>query len=242
MANGIGRRQIAAVATLSPSTIDSLIYGNPRTHRPPARRIRPDTANRLLAISVTPANKAPGRHTDAGPSIRRLRALAANGWSPTAIAGELSICPARIARILKSANVTVATATAIRILYDRAGDTPPHTCTERHRHAAENAWARARRQGWLPPIAWDNIESDAEPSHAAPGRHPNGAFDIDEIAIERAMNGDEVKINGSERDEVIRRLTDRGYPVRHIADRLHTTARTVTRRRAANRAKQAALH
>jgi plasmid maintenance system antidote protein VapI len=234
MANGIGRRQIATLTTLSPSTIDNLIYGNPRAHRPPTGRIRPDTANRLLAISVTPANKAPGRYTDAGPSIRRLRALAAIGWSPTAIACELSICPARIARILKAANVTVATATAIRILYDRAGDTPPQTFTEQQRDGAETARARARRQHWAPPMAWDNIESDAEPSHAEPGRHPNGPFDIDEIAIERAMNGDQVKINGPERDEVIRRLTERGYSVRNIADRLNTTARTVSRRRAAH--------
>jgi hypothetical protein len=235
MANGIGRRQVAALATLSPSTIDSLIYRNPRTHRPPARRIRPGTANRLLAISVTPANKARGSYTDADPTIRRLKALAAIGWSPTAIAGELRICPARIARILKSANVTVATAGAIRSLYDRAGDTPPPTYTKKQRDSAEKARTRARRYRWSPPMAWDNIESDAEPNHSELRRRPSSSLDIDEIAVERAMNGDQVRLSGAERDEVIRRLTEKGYPVREIADRLRTTARTVSRRRSAAR-------
>ena len=54
----------------------------PRTNRPatdPA--IRPETAQRLLAIAVTDANRASRSHVDATGTRRRLQALVAIGWT-----------------------------------------------------------------------------------------------------------------------------------------------------------------
>jgi DNA-binding NarL/FixJ family response regulator len=58
---------------------------------------------------------------------------------------------------------------------------------------------------------------------------------MDEIAIERAVAGDNISyddLTAAEQQEVVRRLTARGSSVRDIAARLGTTKRTVSRRRA----------
>lgn len=62
--------------------------------------------------------------------------------------------------------------------------------------------------------------------------HAMSDYHLDEVAVERAMNGDPVALTKAERAEVVRRLTARGLPVRQIAERLHTTSRTITRVRA----------
>ena len=59
--------------------------------------------------------------------------------------------------------------------------------------------------------------------------------DLDEIAIERALAGDGVRLEHltpAEQDEVVRRLTERGKSIRDIAEQLATTKRTISRRRA----------
>jgi DNA-binding NarL/FixJ family response regulator len=61
------------------------------------------------------------------------------------------------------------------------------------------------------------------------------AYDIDEIAVERALAGDGVfydDLTSAEQQEVVRRLTARGRSIRDIATQLATTKRTVSRRRA----------
>jgi DNA-binding CsgD family transcriptional regulator len=52
---------------------------------------------------------------------------------------------------------------------------------------------------------------------------------LDEIAIERAMHGDPVRLRPTERVEVVRRLTARKLSTNQIADRLGITPRTVSR-------------
>ena len=59
---------------------------------------------------------------------------------------------------------------------------------------------------------------------------------IDEVAVRNAMDGRPVQLSRRERDEAVRRLTELHYSLRQIAELLHVTARTVTRRRSANRA------
>ena len=58
---------------------------------------------------------------------------------------------------------------------------------------------------------------------------------VDEIAIERALDGDGVRLEHltpSEQNEVVRHLTGRGKSIRDIAEQLAATKRTICRRRA----------
>lgn len=54
---------------------------------------------------------------------------------------------------------------------------------------------------------------------------------IDEIAVERAMHGEPVRLTRAERLEVVARLTARGYSLNQIAERLHSSRRRVERAR-----------
>jgi hypothetical protein len=60
--------------------------------------------------------------------------------------------------------------------------------------------------------------------------------EIDEIAVERAVAGDGIRLNQltpDEHAEAVRRLTEHGKSIRDIANQLNTTKRTVSRRREA---------
>jgi DNA-binding NarL/FixJ family response regulator len=84
-------------------------------------------------------------------------------------------------------------------------------------------------------MAWDNIDTDRS---RYPGP-PDVTDDLDEIAIERAVAGDGMRLEHltiAEQKEVVRRLTEQGKSIRDIADQLATTKRTVSRRRIATHA------
>lgn len=88
--------------------------------------------------------------------------------------------------------------------------------------------------GWPPPLAWDDIDTNPTPPAPDAGQLAQ-RNDIDEIALERALAGDNISyddLTPVEQHEVIRRLTARGTSIRGIAAQLGTTKRTVSRRRA----------
>ena len=69
--------------------------------------------------------------------------------------------------------------------------------------------------------------------------HTRTDDDLDEIAIERALAGDGVRLEHltpAEQDEVVRRLAERGMSIRDLAQQLATTKRTTSRRRASTKA------
>ena len=234
MAAGIGLRRIAELARLPYGTVASLVYGSPRSGRTPSGRIRPHTATQLLAITATTEARAPGALIDATGTRLRLQSLVLNGWSLAGLARRLGRSPDHLPSALKAAAVTIATSQAVRALFDELWDTAPPTRTHTERITATKARNRAARQGWLPAMAWDDMDDGTQPPR--PGIDSGCSTDIDEIAVERAMDGDHVRLTVAERDEAVRRLTSKGYSVRQIAEYLGTTTRTVMRRRAADRA------
>jgi DNA-directed RNA polymerase specialized sigma24 family protein len=139
--------------------------------------------------------------------------------------------------------LTVRTALAVDDLYERLWNTAPPQTTTAERDNADRARTAARACGWLPPLAWDDIDTDPErgsyatacPSDPDDPDDLDDLDDLDEIAIDRAVAGDGVHLDdltSAEQAEVIRQLTRRGKSLRDIADILHTTTRTVSRRRA----------
>jgi hypothetical protein len=132
---------------------------------------------------------------------------------------------------MTSPSVTVRTAQDVGELYERLSPTPPPRSTGQQRATADAARAHAAEQGWRPPLAWDDIDTDPTPE-PTPGTRPPD--DVDEIAIERALAGDGVgydNLTPAEQHEVIRHLTERGRSIRDIAAQLATTKRTISRRR-----------
>jgi hypothetical protein len=231
-AAGIGVERIAQLAGLSVSHIRQLAE-TCHNGRPTTQRVRPSTATRILHIDIHNASRAPRSLVDATGTRRRLQALVAIGWPVELLAEDLGRRPCSLRRSMTSQSVTARTARDVATLYQRLWNVSPPRTTDRERAAADAAQAHAAVQGWLPPLAWDDI--DAQPASPTPSDEPSRPNDIDEIAVERALAGDGVlydDLTSAEQEEVIRRLTAHGKSIRDIAAQLATTKRTVSRRRA----------
>jgi len=232
----IGYEQISRLSGTSSTHVREIAGVVARSgHRPPIRRIRADLAARLLAIEPTPANRAAHCPVDATGTRRRLEALVAIGWPPARLAELLGTTRAGLRRTMTSPTITERTARPVRDLYNRLWDTQPPRNTAAERDAADTAGAHAAQHAWATPLAWDDIDTDPRP----PGDQPPKGGQVnprclDEIAINRAVAGDRIRLGDltpAEQAEAVHRLTQHGKSIRDIADLLATTKRTVSRRR-----------
>jgi hypothetical protein len=231
-AAGIGVERIAHLAGLSVRYIRELAEHS-RGGSSGTRRVRPDTATRILDIGISDASRAPHSRLDATGTRRRLQALIAIGWPTELLAAQLGRRPNSLQRSMTGESITARTAHDVATLYERLWNTRPPRGTGDQRAAADAARAYAAAQGWLPPLAWDDIDTDPTPTPPT-SRLPRGNA-IDGIAVERALAGDNITyddLTPVEQQEVIRRLSARGTSIRDTAALLGTTKRTVSRRRA----------
>lgn len=99
-------------------------------------------------------------HIPATGTMRRLQALAAIGYGSAAIAQETGVHTRHVTKLRDGdlAHVRVLTAARIATVYDRLSHLPITT------RAGNITRAVAARHGWAPPLAWDNIDTDREPS------------------------------------------------------------------------------
>lgn len=230
--SGVGLTRIAKLANTSLSHIRALVSTDP-SGQPTTVRVRPSTADRILAIEASAASSAPGARVDATGTRRRLQALMAIGWPLQAIAAHLGRTAANLGRSMDRASINAETARQIAELYELIWNKRPPQTTAAQRTASAKARGHAQQQGWLPPLGWDDIDNDPDPD---PGPPTNSVEDIDEIAVERAVTGDGIRLENltpAEQAEAVRRLTERGKSIRDIAAQLATTTRTVSRRRLA---------
>jgi Bacterial regulatory proteins, lacI family len=155
---GVGRRRVAALSGVSTGTVSRILYGRPG--RPPVRGVRRETAAAILAVRPGAGALAPSAHVDAAGTHRRLQALVAAGWSQSQLAALLGMLPGNFGQVMKRGQVTVATAGAVRDLYDDLWDQPPPEGTHREKIAASRARNHARARGWVPPLGWDDSPED----------------------------------------------------------------------------------
>ena len=228
----IGVEQIAMLAGISTSHVRGLGHHG-GDGDPGIRRVRPETAQRLLGIRIDQTNRAPHSHVGATGTRRRLQALIAVGWPHDELAARLGRRSAGLRRSMQSDSVTARTARDVTTLYEQLWNLQPPQSTDEQRAAVDAARTLAAERDWLPPLAWDDIDTDPDPRHHTENAGTDD--ELDEIAIERALAGDGVRLEHltpAEQDEVVRRLTERGKSIRDIAQQLATTKRTISRRRA----------
>lgn len=84
---GVGLKTVAKVSGVAHGALWKIVYGVPSIGRPPSKRIRPETSEKILA--VTPADIADGGRVDAGPSWAVLDQLIASGMPKVEIARRL---------------------------------------------------------------------------------------------------------------------------------------------------------
>lgn len=152
LAAGLGVDRIAELASVHHKTITAVMRSTP--DRPKAARVRPGTAQAILAIPVNPFLAADGSDVNGLGTRRRLQALRAAGWTAEAL-GELLGCRGtNVAAMCAQPKVKARTARQVASLYERIS------------HVRPEGWAadRSRRQtlarGWAPPAAWDDDRID----------------------------------------------------------------------------------
>lgn len=168
---------------------------------------------------------------NAAATIRRLRALQSLGHSMPTVAALADLPIGTLHRLTWARNQVVqrATAEAVETAYNKLCMAVPIG------HYVKRDRTRAVAKGWLPPLAWLDIEAGVL---APPTSEDNY---VDHIVVERILNGDMTlckDANALEREEVVARWTTTSSS--SLADLERRSGWNVTRYLNRVRAKQAA--
>ena len=159
---------------------------------------------------------------------RRIEALHAVGWSGAELGRRLGVTCQAVYHLRGDQPIFPGTAERVAALYDELWNAPPvGTQVRKTRN-----WAA--RNGWLPPLAWDDADLDDPNAEPAVAELPRRVHDlpVDEVAVARAVAGDPPdRLTRQERLEAVRRLTALGVSAEETARRLRTSPRAVVRDR-----------
>lgn len=227
---GIGLKQVAKLTGTGTGTLSKIVFGvyadtgtgggrnGPGERvREPSRRVLRSTAERIYDVEAIPANLGAGQKDHERTPLARthLRALVALGWSQSKLATRLGMLPTNLGPVIGSSTgggprraeglrtLSRGTVDKIEALFDELCMTPPPETNQRERIAASRARRYAAQQGWLPPLALDDLEGGEVAEQ-----------DVDEVAIQRRMAGDKtVRLSKAEKVELARRWAASGRPL-----------------------------
>lgn len=154
---GMGWKRVARAAGISESIVWKLLYGDASRGMAPSKKIRPKTAQALLAVKL---DVAPGQKVDPTGTGRRLQALVTLGWSIGRISTETGLDRQCLDAAVHFQGITAATRDAVARAYDRLWNQAPPQTNQRERIAYSRSRRRATLNGWAPPMAWDDDTID----------------------------------------------------------------------------------
>lgn len=221
MNQGMGLKQIAVQSGVAHGGLSKLWFGH--QGRPPSRRVRPATAERLLAVTYDPDTLLGGSKMAATGTMRRLQALVYNGWSITQLGVMLGDSDLHTA--FGRRYVTARRYREVKELYARLWNVKPPRQTKQQKCSATKAHNFALARGWKPGAWWNDIDSDPDPGYSdVPLDEPlDDDPVIDEIAIERRIGGDtEVRLTREEKVVAAHLMIAKGYTETQISDVLNT--------------------
>ncbi len=143
---------------------------------------------------------------------RRLQALAVLGWSNASVARRMGMHPEHMPRLIANA-VTINAKTAERAtaVYRELSMRIPVGTTRQEKQSITCARTRANRNGWLPPLAWDDETIDdpgARPRHKVKAPRKT---DLDPVVVERFLDGDyHLATTYAEKREIAKQWADLG--------------------------------
>lgn len=120
MSQGVGPKTLARLSGVPHGAISKIIYGNYKTGRK-SKRIRPETARKILAVRVDHA--AGGQKIDAAPTWVLLDELLAKGWPKSHLA-ELIVGPQAVSLQIRRTTVRASTARKVEEVYAAVKDLP----------------------------------------------------------------------------------------------------------------------
>lgn len=169
IAAGLTQENVAALAGVAPGSMTHLMRGS--NGNPPARRIRPETARKILAVRASAAAVPPRGMVDSTGTVRRLRALVAIGWPMGWLADELAMKRTNFSVMMRGTQVRASTAAAVRELYRRLWDKRPPEDSPRRAAEIRKARALAAARSWRLPMAWDDDRIDNPAARPAAAGH-----------------------------------------------------------------------
>lgn len=193
-------------------------------HNGITRRVTADLGRRILAVEV----EGNQRLVPPVGAARRIQALAAVGYTNTELAARIGVAARQVYQWAHCRSAVAAgNFRRLVVVYDDlsmrpAQDTP----------ATRYARSVAARNGWVPPLAWDDDDidnPDAEPQTPAADR---GAT-YDEARVIRACRGELIydEMWPAERAEAVRRLNAADKADGEIALILRAEHKTIGKRR-----------
>ena len=223
---GLGYKRVAGLAGIGITPTRTLIWGRqepgPRNGEL-QKRVKRETAEAILSVKPDIENLAQGAYIPSRATHRRLQALVTIGWSQSKLGARLGVVPGNLHALTQQKQVTVRRHLQVVALFDELWNQAP-PC-ENHRdkiaYSRSRSYAKARR--WLPPLAWDDIDTDVEPPIA------DELTGVDEVAVELAISGERVRLSHAERREAIRQTHASRWSDARIAEQLHLADRTVFR-------------
>jgi hypothetical protein len=217
-AAGVGTRRIAELASLTPACIGMIVWGAGGHRR---TKIRPGTATAILAIPLHESALAGNALVDGTGTRRRLQALHRSGWSMSELGEQLGCTRANIGYLIHSTRpVQVATRRTINELYEHLSGKQPEPCP-----AATRARNYATKQGWAPPLAWDDDTID-DPS-AQPNYGDPHADLVDEVLVARVLDGHPASLSPANRVAAVRLGRRRRLKLSAIGRRLRVSGTTI---------------
>lgn len=159
---GMSHRTIAVKAGMTNSGLDRLL--GVRKDVPQSKRIRRATEKSILAVKYT--NVIGTTFIDATGSKRRLQDLALRGFGAEEL-GDLCGIEYHSLRVIRSGvrkTVRVETAKAITVMHQLLEGTMPVTTRIANQNGLKTT---AKRRGFAPIAAWDNIDDPAEEAKGA---------------------------------------------------------------------------
>jgi hypothetical protein len=158
-------------------------------------------------------------HTDATGTRRRIQALMALGWSTRELDKMLGRRPSYVYRVLTGeGDVYLTTANMIADLYDRLCMTRPRPATTEGAAIVRRNVNMAARRGYVPPLAWNNIDDPDEVPAATTDPHGRNRDDLDPVVVDRLVAGEHVESTRAERDEAMRRWRAAGRSERSLCE------------------------
>ncbi len=230
MAVGMTPVSIAEAAGLSRSAVRRILSGGVSTERAGRPyRIQRATATAIMSVRADITILSPDVRVTARGAHRRLEALEARGWSLSELNRRLGLRRCRLHRACQQRWIPAALYLQIADLYDQLWDQDPPIATRGQRVARSIALHRAAAAGWVPPLGWDDIDTDPAPAVIDDGPV------VDEIAIHLALRGEPVALTAIERFIAVEDGTRLGMSLRELAERTQVTDRHALRLRAGSR-------
>lgn len=186
----------------------SAVSGLAREHLVAIRRGGPEQSVFRTTRSKIIATKRLAYWSNEGIQ-RRIQALMALGWNGRAIATEGGAAERSIIRLAKSEHherVRYELALKVLVAYEALSMRLPPERTPNERGSANKTRQLAQQEGFLPPLAWNDIDDPNE--RPLPRRTETAVRDVDPVVVDRILSGDMTLARSAtkaERVEVVRR-------------------------------------